>query len=42
MLIIFVTLKENELGIACFLDYHNDGCVYKTGQNTQCFSDDSS
>lgn len=42
MLIIFVILKENELGIACFLDYPNDRSVCKAGQNTQCFGDDSS
>lgn len=42
MLIIFVITEENKLGIACFLDYHNDGSVYKAGQNTLCFGDDSS
>lgn len=41
-MLILVIAEENKLGIACFLDYHNDGSVYEEGQNTLCFGDDSS
>lgn len=42
MLITLVIAKENKLGIAHFLDYQIDRSVYKAGQNTQRFGDESS
>lgn len=34
MLVIFVIPNENKFGIACLLDYHNNGSVHKAGHNT--------